>query len=107
MILELKPPAIVEAKHSKSNKNVELHKLLCHVILCNEDETECCSSVIVPTSDGKDQIEQQMRGGRVVSPLLLLDPDDHKKKLFFVFPDLAIKTHGRFRLVARLVNFER
>lgn len=73
----------------------------------SEDDALNCSSVIMQTDDGKDLVQQQMRGGKVVSPLRLIDPDDHQKKLFFVFPDLAVKTNGRFRLVASLVNFER
>lgn len=80
---------------------------MCHVTLISEDRTENCSSVIIPTGDGKEQLEKQMRGCKITSPLRLLDPNDQKKKSFFVFPDLAIKSNGRFRLIARLINFGR
>jgi Velvet factor len=80
---------------------------MCHIHLISENEREECSSVIVPNTEGGDEIEQQMRGCKLVRPLRLIDPIDQQRKTFFVFPDLAIKSNGRFRLVVRLISFER
>lgn len=48
-----------------------------------------------------------MRGSKLAYPLKLIDPSDQQRKVFFVFPDLAIKSNGRFKLVVRLIDFKR
>lgn len=107
MIIELKIPNNFPSRFDNCNSSSDKGRLLCHVTLANENQTENCSSVIVPNSDDIHQVEQQMRGCKITQPLKLIDPNDHQKKLFFVFPDLAIKSSGRFRLVIRLLNFGR
>ena len=66
------------------------------------------NSTIIPTTiDGQSELHQLMRGKTQSSGIVLVDPTDQKTKFFFVFPDLAIKSHGDYRIVARLIDVSR
>ena len=78
--------------------------MICQLTLFEADALENCNTAIVPTKDAKDQILDNIRGNTLAPAINLIDPDDQKRKYFFVFSDLAVKTQGNYKLVARLID---
>lgn len=87
-------------------------RLICHVSLAGPDPAANQSHLILSNAD-PSQIQESARpenlvktllGQTAVNAMILEDVADGNKRMFFVFPDLAIRIQGEYRLVCHVAD---
>jgi hypothetical protein len=85
-------------------ETVELESFVCQLSLVDNETYE--DRTTVRKSDEK-QPYQNLVGQRISTGIVLCDPDDGVKKLFFIYPDLAVRIIGEYRLQCQLMQLSR
>lgn len=96
--------------NSKSTSTVpaNLLQFVCHTTLSSSDANVDSSTLIISESlSSSSSLVENFKGTKCKSPILARDPVDSKMKLFFVFPDLAIRVSGTYRVVCRIFDISK
>jgi hypothetical protein len=114
----LYPSLVVQLEDSSdlSDISIESLNLVCHASLydadgiVNQDNISSNTERIVRLKGGNtviiDKYQECISGHCVVSPSLLVDPQDGNRKLFFIFSDLCIRMKGTFRILCHVINMD-
>lgn len=73
------------------------------MILIDEDDT--IQHTLIGSVSAHVKFQQHLLGETITKGVVLVDPEDGKAKIYFIFNDYHIKTPGDYRFLCYLLDF--
>lgn len=114
LILQLSIPDSTSIEYQFITRQIHPASFVCFLSLIDEDTNDDKNTVRKSEENKNPKLNidpeipyQNFIGQRISTGILLVDPVDNKQRIFFIFPDLAIRTTGEYKLQIDLINMDR
>ncbi|KAJ3324768.1 hypothetical protein HDV06_006076 [Boothiomyces sp. JEL0866] len=98
------PIPIFQLEFENETKKTKLlsFNFLCNVVLIGEDNY--IQQTLIASRSAHRTFQENLLGQTTIEGRVLVDPEDGRPKIFFIFSDLYIKTPGCYRLKCQLID---
>jgi hypothetical protein len=92
------PGLVIEVVFTEEQSDLERYQLIAVASLIDPNTKEQLGTILRPLPKSNEKVLcDVVAGKRAVAGTLILDPEDKKLKIFFIFYDLGVRINGVFR----------